>query len=114
MWFDPYKALTELGRDGAGHSPANPANPARRQRPEPLRPTGLAELAGLAAPSDLDAETLAQTLDSFEERAAIREFDGGQMRAEAVRAALGETARAYGITPETLDGHRRKPNHEGP
>lgn len=33
------------------------------------------------------------SLDAWEERAAIREFDGGLMRAEAERAAYGEVAR---------------------
>jgi hypothetical protein len=38
-------------------------------------------------------------LHAFDERAAIREFDGRQTRAEAERAALGETAIACGISP---------------
>ncbi|WP_176556392.1 hypothetical protein [Rubellimicrobium rubrum] len=41
-------------------------------------------------------------LDCFEERVAIREFDGGLGRQEAERAALGETAAAYGVAPEVL------------
>ncbi|WP_205123441.1 hypothetical protein [Marimonas lutisalis] len=40
--------------------------------------------------------------DHFEERAAIREFDGGQTRTEAERAALSEAAAAVGLAPETL------------
>jgi hypothetical protein len=35
--------------------------------------------------------------DIFEERAAIREYDGGQSRAEAERAAWIEAKRAAGI-----------------
>ena len=37
-------------------------------------------------------------LDLFEERAAIREYDGGQDRAEAEAAAWQEATRAAGIT----------------
>ena len=42
----------------------------------------------------------------FEERAAIREYDGGQDRDEAECAALAEAMRATGITP--LDEWRRE------
>ena len=40
----------------------------------------------------------ALTRDLFEERAAIREYDGGQDRAEAEAAAWQEAMRAAGIT----------------
>jgi len=43
-------------------------------------------------------------LDLYEERAAIREFDGGQARADAEAAALAKAARAAGMTPEALRG----------
>ncbi len=102
MWFDPYKALAEPGRNGAGHIPASlaiPAIAATRPDPEPPR---LAGLAGIAAPGDLDPETLALALDSFGERAAICEFDGGQARPEAERTALHEAAGACGMAPEVL------------
>lgn len=36
--------------------------------------------------------------DAFEERAAIRQFDGGQSRAGAERAAWAEARRVAGIT----------------
>jgi len=45
-----------------------------------------------------------EALDADEERAAIREFDGAQTRAEAEAAALAEVARAAGMTPEALRG----------
>ena len=48
---------------------------------------------------------MALALDAFEERAAIREFDGGQPRPEADRDALRETAAAYNIAPEVLAWH---------
>lgn len=57
-----------------------PAVPAQARRPAP----------GLEA------------LDAFEERAAIREFDGGQTRAEAEARALAEVAQAAGIAPGDL------------
>ena len=44
--------------------------------------------------------------DVFEERAAIRQFDGGQDRETAERAAWPEARRAAGIT--TLDDWRRE------
>lgn len=42
------------------------------------------------------------TLDAFEERAAISEYDGGQYRAAAEAAALAETASTASITPRAL------------
>jgi len=57
------------------------------------------ELSEAAPP----AETCeADALDRYEERAAIREHDGGQTRAEAEAAALGEAARVSGTTPGAL------------
>ncbi|WP_176559607.1 hypothetical protein [Rubellimicrobium roseum] len=55
---------------------------------------------------------MAAALDAFEERAAIREFDGGQTRAEAERAALGEVAQAFDIAPELLARHIRTGEQE--
>ncbi len=51
-----------------------------------------------------EREALAR--DLYEERAAIREFDGGQDRAEAERAAWIEARRAAGIT--ALDDWRAR------
>lgn len=48
------------------------------------------------------ADALADALDHFEERAAIREHDGGQTRAEAEAAAMLEAAEAYGIPADEL------------
>jgi len=45
-----------------------------------------------------------EALDAFEERAAIREYDGGQARADAEAAAMAEVARAAGMSPEALRG----------
>ncbi|MCJ2087524.1 hypothetical protein MKK88_16265 [Methylobacterium sp. E-005] len=44
----------------------------------------------------------ADWLAHFEERAAIREFEGGIARAEAERLALDETLAAFGPRPATL------------
>lgn len=43
-----------------------------------------------------------EALDAFEERAAIREYCGGQCRPEAEKAALEEVAQAAKIRPEDL------------
>ncbi len=37
-------------------------------------------------------------IDHYEERAALREYDGGQTRSEAEREALIEAARAAGVS----------------
>lgn len=107
MWFDPYAALSGRKHDGGGQPPASSAssaNPASRLTLESPR---LAEIAGLAAPRASDPETLAVALDSFEERAAIREFEGRQAQADAERAALAETAAAFGVAPETWARYAR-------
>ena len=49
-----------------------------------------------AAPPDMTPDALAR--DLYEERAAIREYDGGQDRADAETAAWQEAMRAAGIT----------------
>ena len=43
-----------------------------------------------------------EALDAFEERAAIREADGGQAREVAEAGALAEVAQAAGMAPEAL------------
>jgi hypothetical protein len=69
---------------------------------------GLGGLGGLGAVRGSDPEMPPAELarDLYEERAAIREFDGGQDRAEAEAAAWQEARRAAGIT--ALDEWRRK------
>ncbi len=52
------------------------------------------------------AEVLADALDHFEERAAIREYDGGQPRSDAERETLMEAARAAGIDVIDLQAAR--------
>lgn len=59
-----------------------------------------------AAPLDMRPDELARDIyDLYEERAAIREYDGGQNRVEAERAAWVEARRALGITE--LDDWRK-------
>jgi hypothetical protein len=70
---------------------ASVANVATPAAPAPARPTG-----------NRDGAPEALALDAFDERAAIREHDGGQARAEAEAAALAEVAAAAGLTPEGL------------
>jgi len=98
MWFDPRAALAELR--GADRPPATPATTATRRHHGPSCVAGVAEVAARPSPN---AATLAEARDAYEERAAIREFDRGQARAEAERAALAETAQAYGFPTFTLD-----------
>lgn len=59
----------------------------------------LSVLSVLSGASGADPEGSA-ALDAYEERAAIREADGGQPKAED--AALAGTAQAAGVTPEAL------------
>lgn len=47
----------------------------------------------LRAISRTTKRTLADVLEHFNERAAIREYDGGMSRAEAERAALDDVRR---------------------
>ena len=69
---------------------------------------GLGGLGRLGAARAADPEMTPDELarDLYEERAAIREFCGGQDRAEAERAAWFEARRAAGIT--ALDDWRRE------
>lgn len=44
----------------------------------------------------MTSDQMPDEIEFFEERAAIREFDGGQARANAESGALRETAERYG------------------
>ena len=119
MWFDTRAKLAEILGEAPGGS-ATTARQAPAARPvsrmsqvsQPLeagKPAlHVSNVATFGAPvpavptenRDGAAEPLA--LDSFEERAAIREHDGGQARAEAEAAALAEVATAAGMAPEAL------------
>lgn len=108
MWFDARAKLAEI----EARPPATIATPATMQaNPEPrvaevasvatpqrsksaLR---VAKVAGVATPSDLEL-----IRDLLEERAAIREFDGGQTQAEAEAGALDDVSRSTGIAAADL------------
>lgn len=99
MWFDVQAALAEIeGGDIPAPEARPPAIPAKTAIPS----ARLAEIAEIAAPRPaksepvMTPEELAREL--YEERAAIREYDGGQDRAEAEAAAWQEAMRAAGIT----------------
>ena len=80
MWFDTRAALAEI----AGSPPTEHA-------------TDVAVVADVAAPlPEMTKAELAR--DAFEERAAIREYCGGQDRAEAEAAAWREARHAAGVT----------------
>jgi hypothetical protein len=51
-------------------------------------------------------DLLTDEAERFEERAAIREYDGGLSRPAAERLARRDVARSDGHTPVTLDGVR--------
>lgn len=59
--------------------------------------------SGPSGPTD-EMARVGEALDSVEERASIREFEGGQTRVDAGAAALAEVARAAGMSPEALLG----------
>lgn len=73
------------------HADAACSYAATRSRPEVVGETD-AGLSDTSAPAEWHA--------LFEERAAIREFEGGFSRAEAERLALAETTAALGPKPE--------------
>ncbi len=98
MWFDVHRALLEIENDG--QHVAKPAIPANQQ-------VRLAELASLASlqhhrSSIAITDASEDALDAYEERVAIRVFDGGQPRAEAEAAALIEAANGAGLDANTL------------
>ena len=90
MWFDTRAKLAEI----AGHPPATFATTAT-QAPA-VRPVSQMSRVSQAPVPEMTPEELAR--DLYEERAAIREYDGGQDRAEAEAAAWQEAMRAAGIT----------------
>ena len=107
MWFDAHGALASLKAEHGRRPPATIATSATRT-PLPARKLPrVAEVAEVAAPRALTPNRLAEALDAFEERAALREFDGGQPRAEAEHDALHETAAAFSISAEVLSRQLR-------
>lgn len=90
MWFDPYAKL-------AGDS-ETPLATSATTATEPCRNLQMSRMSQLSqAPCDVEA-----IIYELEERAAIREYDGGQERSEAEAKALADVAQVTGISPETL------------
>lgn len=89
------KAALEAARKGRS-TPNLPNRPNR----DATEAAGLGGLGRLETVCASDPEMTIQELagDIFEERAAIREFCGGQDRAEAERAAWQEARQAAGLT----------------
>lgn len=92
MWFDANAALAELrrGRECCTQSPATNATPATSH-------VRVAIVADVAMPCDP-----ATLFDLLEERAAIREYDGGQSRNDAEVEALAEISNSTGTDMDTL------------
>ena len=78
-------SLSALIRKGGLAKVAN-ANPAKAANDEPVTREPLARLATLALANPQSPEPFDR--EAFEERAAIREFDGGYTRQEAERLAM--------------------------
>ena len=125
MWFDPHKALAALearqepdSERPLGATRATRATPTPEARPDVAqvarvaRPGGaetqtsatgpLAHVAQVARVARPGAEVWRDARDAFEERAAIKEFEAGQPRAQAEAEALAETAASYGLDPLEL------------
>jgi len=108
MWFDTRAKLAEI----AGKPPATSATTATQaptahpvsqlsqvsHPPELWKPPShVANVASVATPPDLEL-----IRDLLEERAAIREYDGGHARAQAEAGALDAVARSTGIAADDL------------
>ena len=100
MWFDTRAKLAEI----AGHAPATSATTAT-QTPAARLVSQMSQVSQDPTP-EITPEELAR--DLYEERAAIREYEGGQDRAKAEAAAWQEAIRAAGIT--ALDQWRQGSN----
>lgn len=83
MWFDVQAALFDI---------IGPAKPER----------GTPSQAVPVVSDPCRGDTLKQSVDHHEERAAIHEFDGGQIRVDAERCALAEAASAWSVDPASI------------
>lgn len=96
---------------GAGNLPKKPKQP-------PMPEVNSVNSVNSDGRKAMLSEELARYI--FEERAAIREHDGRQSRAEAEKAALIEAAQACQIDPDSLReaisaraSYAQKPRHAG-
>ena len=86
-WFDPYAFNPKTGLQTVSH--AIPAIPATPQAPNSRNSTN-------SSPEPSDANLWCEA----EERAALREFTGGQSRAAAEASTLAELIGIHGRAPE--------------
>lgn len=82
--------------------PKSLPNPPNLPNRDDAERAGLGELRASYPEMSFEGFTTELALDLFEERAAIRQHDGGQPCAEAEVAALHEVASRGGVTPEAL------------
>jgi hypothetical protein len=108
MWFDarakpaeirgtPLATSATLATNAPNRPPVSQVSQVSQPPEDQNLASCVASVAIVASP--LDRELI---LDLFEERAAIREFCGGQTRAEAEAGAVGDVAKSTGIYPPTL------------
>lgn len=128
MWFDARAKLAELKGQHAATSATiatrasvRPPVSQKSQVSQPSQPAGadplVVEVASVAGGEPLRATATDPgessdshgrlslhdlTFDAFEERAAIRQFDGGQTKDEAERAALIDMAAQFSVTTACL------------
>lgn len=88
----------------SGPTDVNPSRAKKRKQKQsgPTGPTGPTQIHQQSAAVALADSDALDFLDRYEERAAIREFDGRQPRAEAETEALVEVAKAAGLTTDML------------
>lgn len=122
-WSDPFGILALFQSDMAPQTsdqsdlpatsvPAGPTGPtagnlcpAGKDKQKQYSPTGPSGPTVIRTPSAAATFTVAgalDLLDRYEERAAIREHDGGQPRVEAEADALVEAAKGAGLTANML------------
>ncbi|GIX12818.1 MAG: hypothetical protein KatS3mg118_3003 [Paracoccaceae bacterium] len=97
MWFDVAAALAEI----EGRTPATFATSATR-RAEGLPVSRMSRKSQGPGSENGDVITPDLARDLFEERAAIREHDGGLDRAEAEALAVEDVARILGLPVEAV------------
>jgi len=88
--FDAYEALRRA-REGRT-LPIRPTSPI----PQGRKRAGIGRIGRIGA-TDGKTEKIIDAVNHFEERAAIREYDGKQTRSEAEAAALFEAVNAAGV-----------------
>lgn len=70
------------------------------------QPTPLEQVRLLGEQAGVDID---EVVELWSERAAVREYDGGQSRADAERDAVGDVRRLIGGRRSSLVGERRGP-----